>query len=64
MPVLCVLLLGLLVACLDEGLQYVHPERVGDLRDVQLNAISIALGFILYESPFLSRQNIAETQEL
>jgi hypothetical protein len=35
-----------LVGTLDEGLQWLVPARVGELRDVLLNAVSIACGLV------------------
>jgi hypothetical protein len=40
------LLLTTGVGVLDEGLQWIHPERVGDLRDVLLNSLSAAFGVL------------------
>ena len=38
------LLFGLLLAVLDEGLQTLLPYRVGDLRDIIINSLSLLLG--------------------
>jgi hypothetical protein len=43
-PALQWILLGLLVAVLDEGLQALLPYRVGDLRDIIINSLSLLLG--------------------
>lgn len=43
-PALQWILLGLLVAVMDEGLQTLLPYRVGDLRDIIINSLSLLLG--------------------
>lgn len=43
-PALQWILLGLLVAVLDEGLQALLSYRVGDLRDIIINSLSLLLG--------------------
>ena len=43
-PALHWILLGLIIAALDEGLQALLPYRVGDLRDIIINALSLLLG--------------------
>lgn len=37
----------ILVCLLDEGIQYLLPNRVGDLKDIYLNLVSGALGLII-----------------
>ena len=35
-----------LTGCLDEAIQYLHPQRVGDLADAALNAASAAVAIL------------------
>ena len=44
MPVLASALMVILVGSLDEAIQWVLPNRVGDLKDILLNSIGGALG--------------------
>ena len=37
----------ILVCLLDEGIQYLLPNRVGDLQDVSLNIVSGVLGLTI-----------------
>lgn len=46
-PALQWILLGLIIAALDEGLQALLPYRVGDLRDIILNSLSLLLGALV-----------------
>lgn len=46
-PALQWILLGLIIAALDEGLQALLPYRVGDLRDIIINSLSLLLGALV-----------------
>ncbi|MCB0336829.1 MAG: VanZ family protein [Bdellovibrionales bacterium] len=48
-------LLNLGLAVFDEFLQWIHPERVFDLRDICLNSIAGVVGYLLY-MPFEPRR--------
>ena len=39
-------LAAFMVGILDEGLQWLVPARVGELRDIMLNGVSIACGLV------------------
>ena len=41
------LLMVAAVSLLDEGIQYLLPNRVGELRDVALNVVSGILGLVI-----------------
>jgi hypothetical protein len=47
MPYILTFIVTNFISIFDEFLQHLHPARVGDWRDIQLNFVSTCLGFFL-----------------